>query len=201
MMGESRNLTLVLGGARSGKSVFAEKLAGQLGERVLYVATAQSLDEEMRERVRKHRERRPERWRTLEAARQVGKAIRGTVHPDEVILLECLTLLVSNSILEGGEEAILEEAQPRVDAEIDDLLRVFCDHAAPVIVVSNEVGMGGVPLYPLGRVYQDLLGRANKQLAAEATQVYLIVAGLPVDIKKLSGKLSADFGNGWERIG
>ena len=185
-MGESRTLTFVLGGARSGKSVFAENLAEQLGERVLYVATAQSLDEEMRERVRKHRERRPERWRTLEAARQVGKAIRETVHPDEVILLDCLTLLVSNATLEGGEEASLEEAQPRVDAEIEDLLRVFQDHAAPVIVVSNEVGMGGVPLYPLGRVYQDLLGWANQQLAAEATQVYLIIAGLPVDIKQLS---------------
>jgi adenosylcobinamide kinase/adenosylcobinamide-phosphate guanylyltransferase len=185
-MGESRTLTLVLGGARSGKSLFAENLAEQLGERVLYVATAQSLDEEMRERVRKHRERRPERWRTLEAARQVGKAIRETVHPDEVILLDCLTLLVSNATLEGGEEASLEEAQPRVDAEIEDLLRVFQDHAAPVIVVSNEVGMGGVPLYPLGRVYQDLLGWANQQLAAEATQVYLMIAGLPVNIKQLS---------------
>lgn len=186
-MGESRKLTLVLGGARSGKSVFAENLAEQSGERVLYVATAQSLDEEMRERIRSHRERRPARWRTLEAPRQVAKAIRGTVHSDEVILLDCLTLLVSNATLEGGEEALLEEAQPRVDAEIDDLLRVFHDHASPVIVVSNEVGMGGVPLYSLGRMYQDLLGWANQQLAANATQVYLIVAGLPVDIKKLSG--------------
>ena len=200
-MGKSRNLILVLGGARSGKSAFAEKLAGQLGERVLYVATAQSLDEEMRERIRKHRDRRPGHWRTLETARQVGEAIREMAHPDEIILLDCLTLLVSNSVLEGGEEARLEEAQPRVNAEIDDLLRVFQDHAAPVIVVSNEVGMGGVPLYPLGRVYQDLLGWANQQLAAEADQVYLVVAGLPVDIKKLSQKLSADFGNGWERIG
>ena len=182
----SEKLILVLGGARGGKSAFAEKLAGQLGERVLYVATAQSLDEEMRERIRKHRDRRAAHWRTLEATRQVGEAIQGMAHPDEVILLDCLTLLVSNAVLEGGEEASLEEAQPRVDAEIDDLLHVFGNHAAPVIVVSNEVGMGGVPLYPLGRVYQDLLGWANQQLAAEADQVYLVVAGLPVDIKKLS---------------
>ena len=186
---DSGKLILVLGGARSGKSAFAEKLAGQLGERVLYVATAQSLDEEMRERIRKHRDRRPVHWRTLEATCQVGEAIQGMVLPDEVILLDCVTLLVSNSVLEDGEEAIFEKAQPRVDAEIDDLVRFFRNHVAPVIVVSNEVGMGSVPLYPLGRVYQDLLGWANQQLAAEADQVYLVVAGLPIDIKKLSENL------------
>jgi adenosylcobinamide kinase/adenosylcobinamide-phosphate guanylyltransferase len=183
---ESKKLTLVLGAARSGKSTFAEKLAGQSGERTLYVATAQALDEEMRARIRKHRERRPAHWRTLEASRRVGQAIRDTARCDEVILLDCLTLLVSNAVLESGDDTSLEDAQPRVDAEIDDLLDVLRAHTAPVIVVSNEVGMGGVPVYPLGRVYQDLLGWANQRFAAGADQVYMVVAGLPIEIKRLA---------------
>ena len=182
-------LILVLGGARSGKSAFAERLASQLGERVLYVATAQALDDEMRERIRMHRERRPAHWRTLEAALRAGAALRETVQPGEVVLLDCLTLLVSNTVLAAGENVTLAEAQPRVANEITALLEVARGHDAPVIVVSNEVGLGGVPLYPLGRVYQDLQGWANQHVAEEAIQVYWVVAGIPVDIKRLAREL------------
>ena len=182
-------LILVLGGARSGKSAFAERLASQLGDRVLYVATAQALDDEMRERIRMHRERRPAHWRTLEAALRAGAALRETVQPGEVVLLDCLTLLVSNTVLAAGENVTLAEAQPRVANEITALLEVARGHDAPVIVVSNEVGLGGVPLYPLGRIYQDLQGWANQRVAEEAIQVYWVVAGIPVDIKRLAREL------------
>ncbi len=182
-------LILVLGGARSGKSAFAERLASQLGERVLYVATAQALDDEIRERIRMHRERRPAHWRTLEAALRVGAALRETVQSGEVVLLDCLTLLVSNTVLAAGENVTLAEAQPRVVNEITALLEVARGHDAPVIVVSNEVGLGGVPLYPLGRIYQDLQGWANQHVAEEAVQVYWVVAGIPVDIKRLAREL------------
>ncbi len=189
-------LIFVLGGARSGKSSFAEKLAMQSGRPVLYVATARALDDEMRERIRKHQERRPGHWRTLEADHHTGEAAQATVHPDELVLIDCLTLLVSNVILEEGEDVSLEVAQPRVKAEVDALLALARTHAAPTILVSNEVGLGGVPLYPLGRVYQDLLGWANQEAAAEAELVYWVVAGLPVEIKKLATSLgSPDAGN------
>lgn len=182
-------LTFVLGGARSGKSSFAEQLALQSGRPVLYVATARALDDEMRERIRQHRERRPGHWRTLEADLRAGEAAQAMARPEELALVDCLTLLVSNAILEGGEDVSLEAAQPRAAQEVESLLAFARIHPAPVILVSNEVGLGGTPLYPLGRVYQDVLGWANQRVAAEAEQVYWVVAGLPVEIKQLAGRL------------
>ena len=183
----SAKLILILGGARSGKSAFAERLAHDLGDRVLYVATAQALDGEMEARIRAHRARRPAQWRTLESPRDVGAALRAAALPGEVVLLDCLTLLVSNVILAAGDDAAPAVAQPAVDAEIGALLAAVRVHDAPVIVVSNEVGLGGVPLYPLGRIFQDVQGWANQRLAQEAAQVFLMVAGIPVDIKRLGG--------------
>lgn len=183
---ESKGLIFVLGGARSGKSAFAERLADRLGQRILYVATAQPLDVEMERRIRLHRERRPAHWRTLEAALHTGEAVRATASAGEVVLLDCLTLLVSNAIVAEGDDIDIERAEERVNAEIEALLRVSRGLEGPMIIVSNEVGSGGVPLYPMGRIYQDLLGWANQRIAAEARQVYWVVAGIPVDIKKLA---------------
>jgi adenosylcobinamide kinase/adenosylcobinamide-phosphate guanylyltransferase len=191
----ARELILILGGARSGKSRFAEKLAARFGERVLYVATAQARDEEMAARITAHRGTRPAIWRTVEAPTAVGKAVRTALakEPVDVIILDCITLLVSNVILDGlwlSEEDFdgVDErvVGPRVDFELDGLLRSIQEGEVPWIVVSNEVGWGLVPPYPLGRVYRDLLGRANQRLAAVADRVYLMVAGLPVDVKALS---------------
>ena len=178
-------LILIIGGARSGKSAFGERLAAQLSDRVLYVATAQPLDEEMQERIHKHRAARPAHWQTLEASLQVGQAIEQRVGPAGLVLLDCLTLLVCNAILQDGDEATIEKARPRVEVEVEGLLRVSQKHSKPTIIVSNEVGMGMIPPYPLGRVYQDLLGWANQSVAAQADQVYLLIAGLPVEIKHL----------------
>lgn len=191
----SQELILVLGGARSGKSRFAEKLAARFGHRVLYIATAQARDEEMAARIAAHRRTRPATWRTVEAPTAVGKAARTALaeEPVDVVILDCITLLVSNVILDGlwlseGDFDGVDErvVGPRVDFEIDGLLRAVQESEVPWIVVSNEVGEGLVPPYPLGRVYRDLLGWFNQSLASVADRVYLMVAGLPVDVKALS---------------
>ena len=189
----SRRLILLLGGARSGKSTYAGRLAAQFGDRVLYVATAQAGDGEMEARIAVHRQARMPTWQTVESPTGVGEAIRAALAsgPMDAVLLDCLTLLVSNVILQGAPEEKLDRvdemvAQERVAAELDGLLDAFHAGDVPWIMVSNEVGWGLVPPYPLGRVYRDLLGWANQRLAAEADQVYLMVAGLPLDIKALS---------------
>ena len=185
-MDDLAGLILILGGARSGKSSFAETLAAQSARPVLYVATAQALDDEMKGRIRRHQQRRPVDWRILEVHQQVGKTVQVEVQADEIVLVDCVSLLVSNVILAGGEGISLEDAQPHVEAEIEELLAFARNHPAPVIVVSNEVGLGGVPLYSLGRIYQDLLGWANQRIAAAAGQVYWIIAGLPIELKKMA---------------
>lgn len=175
-------LTLVLGGARSGKSTFAEQLAQREGgDAVLYVATAEAGDEEMARRIQVHRRSRPATWQTMEAPRDVGQAVR---NHDEVavVLLDCLTLLVSNCMNEAGDP-FTAAVTARIQGEIDQLLCAVRDRSAHFIVVSNEVGMGLVPSSPLGRAYRDHLGRANQTLAQAADTVILMVAGLPLFVK------------------
>jgi adenosylcobinamide kinase/adenosylcobinamide-phosphate guanylyltransferase len=194
----SRELILLLGGARSGKSRHAERLASQF-ERVLYVATAQARDDEMAARIAAHRQVRPSTWRTLESPTGVGPAIQAALADAlaDAVLLDCVTLWMSNLVLrELGEKAtsdfeVLDRAdeiaaQEQARAEVDELLAVFHASHFPWFVVSNEVGWGLVPAYPLGRVYRDLMGWANQRLASEADVVYLMIAGLPIDVKALS---------------
>lgn len=181
----AKELILVLGGARSGKSSYAEKLAGELSEGcgVLYVATAQAWDDEMRARIAKHRDDRPASWRTVEAPRDAGAAAAFALAGEPVVLLDCMTLLTSNAILALPEGATAREAEAAALAETVAILEAFSASAASWIVVSNEVGLGIVPAYPLGRLYRDALGRANQRLAAESDQVVLMVAGLPMKVK------------------
>jgi adenosylcobinamide kinase/adenosylcobinamide-phosphate guanylyltransferase len=190
-------LTLILGGARSGKSSYAEALAPTFGPRVLYVATAEALDDEMRARAAAHQGRRPANWITLEVPRGVGAALRSC--PDvacaDVILLDCLTLLVTNVVLQGAADPGLggiDASEPDVDtawrwvqAELEALLAAYHALRLPLLIVSNEVGLGVVPPYSLGRTFRDCLGRANQTLAAAADQVILMAAGLPIDLKAL----------------
>lgn len=179
-------LTLILGGARSGKSTYAEKLATEMGQHVLYIATAEAKDTEMTERIAAHRSARPATWQTLEAPRNVGDALATIDHQPDVLLLDCLTLLVSNIVLalesetRAGAEADIEKI---VQIEIESILATRSRLKIPLIVVSNEVGLGLVPEYHLGRLYRDVLGRANQCLAAQADQVLFMVAGLPMTIK------------------
>lgn len=180
----SKSLTLILGGARSGKSTYAEQLAAARGDRVLYVATAEAWDDEMRARIAAHQAQRPAHWRTLEAPRGVGAAVAAARQPsDHVVLIDCITLLANNVLMALPENAGEAEAGQLLHAEIESILAVHQAGSAAWIVVSNEVGLGIVPAYALGRVYRDVLGRANQQLAAAADEVLFMVAGLPLKVK------------------
>jgi adenosyl cobinamide kinase/adenosyl cobinamide phosphate guanylyltransferase/sugar phosphate isomerase/epimerase len=178
--------TFILGGARSGKSSYAQQLAHEHGGRVLYVATATAGDDEMKTRIENHRAERPAHWRTLEAPLQVGQAIEEALEAQtaDVILLDCMTLLATNVLLQLPETASEKEASDALDTEVDALLDCMTRSKADWIIVSNEVGLGLVPPYPLGRIYRDALGRANQRLAACADRTILMVAGLPVHLAK-----------------
>jgi adenosylcobinamide kinase/adenosylcobinamide-phosphate guanylyltransferase len=177
-------LTLILGGARSGKSTYAEKLATEMGQRVLYIATAEAKDVEMAERIAAHRLARPATWQTLEAPRHVGDALSTLERRPDVMLLDCLTLLVSNIILELESEP-QTTIEAVIETEIQSIMTTRKNLDVPLIVVSNEVGLGLVPDYPLGRLYRDVLGRANQYLASLADQVFFMVAGLPLTVKNV----------------
>lgn len=183
----SRRLTLVLGGARSGKSSYAERLASQDGRNVLYVATAEAWDDEMRTRIAAHKAQRPAHWHTLEAPRHPGAAIPGALAAagpgTGVVLLDCLTLLANNALIALPESAGEAEATAALMLEVDELLAAWESSHEDWIVVSNEVGLGIVPAYPLGRLYRDALGRANQRLAAAADCVVFMVAGIPMTLK------------------
>lgn len=187
---------LVLGGARSGKSSFAERLAAECGEPLLYVATATAGDAEMAARIAQHRARRPAHWRTLEAPLDVAGQVAAERGAARTVLLEDLTLLLSNLILAGEADATeaacrAAEAVDRLDtaaaeaverqaaAEVEALLALEVN----VILVSNEVGMGLVPTSRLGRLFRDALGRLNQHAAALAGEVYFVAAGLPLRLK------------------
>ncbi len=173
---------LILGGSRSGKSALGERLARERGGRnVLFLATGQALDVEMKERIQRHRaDRASFGWQTLEAAQQVGPRLEETLTGSEkVVLLDCLTLLVSNVTCAMGEDAPSAEAEANAAVEIDGLIAVMRNRPVDLIVVSNEVGLGLVPPYKLGRVFRDALGRVNKRMADAADDVVLMVAGLP----------------------
>jgi adenosylcobinamide kinase/adenosylcobinamide-phosphate guanylyltransferase len=192
MIGNSgKSLTLILGGARGGKSAFAQALAAKRGERVTFIATAEPGDEEMRARIAQHRAFRPKHWLTIEAAFGTAAAVAAAATRSEVVVLDCLALLVSNLLLAAGEDYTAAEEQ--VEGEISGLLRAYQAGKADLIIVSNEVGMGVVPAYPLGRIYRDLLGRANAQVARAADRVYLMVAGLAMEIK------ASGLATTWER--
>ena len=178
---------LITGGARSGKSHFAQELALRTGKPVLFVATAVAGDEEMRQRIEEHRRKRPPAWSTLEVTTHVGNEIRQNIGGAKVVTVDCITLLVNNIVGEyadqAGEQLDASLIEQNVTSEISELVDCINHVDASFIIVTNEVGMGLVPANRMGRLYRDLLGKANKLLAERVDEVYLMVAGLPVKIK------------------
>jgi adenosylcobinamide kinase / adenosylcobinamide-phosphate guanylyltransferase len=177
-----KKLTLVLGGARSGKSAYAQSIIENSQQPALFVATATAGDEEMVTRIAAHRANRPSHWITLEAPLHVGETIR-TVEVTPWVLLDCVTLLASNVLLscpEPIEESVYKE---KMKLEIEAILATYRMHPGEWYIVSNEVGLGLVPPYELGRYYRDGLGWANQALARAADQVILMMAGIPMKVK------------------
>ncbi len=174
-------LILVTGGARSGKSAYAQRRGLELGgDAVTVIVTARPCDEEMARRIARHRAARPARWRTVEVPTNAGAALRAA--PTEVILLDCVTVLFANVLLEaeaGGEQAVLAAMATETRA----LLEAAAALEGTLIAVTNEVGLGIVPDGRLGRWFRDGLGIANQRLASAAEEVVLLVCGLPLPLK------------------
>jgi adenosylcobinamide kinase / adenosylcobinamide-phosphate guanylyltransferase len=215
-------LILVTGGARSGKSSYGERLAARLAEpqggRLTYIATSQAYDAEMEQRVAAHQLARPAGWTTVECPLEVPDALRfaaasmpeiiarpGFVPPSAVVLLDCVTLWVTNLLFSGGafggsappedgynyDKDLLPPAEERAAAErvtaaVEDLIAAVARENVTLVAVTNEVGLGVVPEYPLARLYRDQLGWANQRLARAADKVYLLVSGFPLDVKALA---------------
>jgi adenosylcobinamide kinase / adenosylcobinamide-phosphate guanylyltransferase len=192
------SLTLILGGARSGKSSFAEKVAWEKGgSSVIYLATSEIGDEEMEDRVRIHRQNRPSVWKTLEEPYQISKVL-ATLPAGQLVLLDCITLFVSNMLLQGkdvpgGQEFDVSNKEAGVMQEIEKFIAICYSNELNLVIVSNEVGQGLVPTYQLGRQFRDIMGRANQILARAADEVYFCIAGLPVEIKEIGMRNLARF--------
>ncbi len=173
---EGPESVLIVGGARSGKSRFAERLAKPF-DRVLYLATAEAGDEEMAARIRRHRRNRPGPWQTLEEPLEVVPAVARLQQEEQVILLDCITLWIANLMgRELDDKAIL--------LKVDALCKLIESPGCRILVVSNEVGQGIVPANAMARRFRDLVGTANQRLAHAAWRVYWLVAGVPVRVKQ-----------------
>ncbi len=168
-------ITLILGGARSGKSSCALELARK-HKRVAFIATCQALDKEMEKRIKLHRQARPKHWKTFEEPKDVSSLLTKIGSEFDCFIIDCLTLLISNLILDGyKQEAVLKK--------VNAVLGILKKKKAEAIIVSNEVGLGIVPANRLGRDFRDIAGQANQTVAQQAGQVFFMAAGLPLKIK------------------
>jgi adenosylcobinamide kinase/adenosylcobinamide-phosphate guanylyltransferase len=181
---------LVTGGARSGKSRFAEQFMRDLSGPVLYLATSKITDEEMALRVKKHRQSRPAEWDTIESYRNLGKIVSEKGHSYQGILLDCITIMVTNLLFDVPEmqqEEIsmdgAEKAEKMILQEAADLIAAIKASSATVVMVTNELGSGIVPDNPVARIFRDIAGRVNQYLASQVDEVYLAVCGLSMRLK------------------
>ncbi|AZK48276.1 bifunctional adenosylcobinamide kinase/adenosylcobinamide-phosphate guanylyltransferase [Paenibacillus lentus] len=198
-------IVMVTGGARSGKSSFAERWCMKHAGRAYYIATAQAFDIEMEQRIALHRQGRETTdysWETIEEPLQLGDLLTklsdtgreamGAAHsdpevePSPAVLIDCLTLWLSNVLLSVGEQT---DGEAKAMEEIDRLMEAIASYNGTIVVVTNEVGSGIVPAYPLGRLYRDLAGVMNRRLATIAKQVFLVTAGIPIELKSREYKL------------
>ena len=186
----SHALIFITGGARSGKSAFAERLVRARGGRVAFVATARAGDDEMAQRIQKHQQRRPSAWSTFECEDDLADTISRASTAHDVILVDCLTVYLTRLLPhladdEVADSEVAERVEERVEKELSEVLEAAKSSGRDVIIVSNEVGSGLVPPYPSGRLFRDMVGRANQMLASAADFAYLIVAGVALDLKAL----------------
>ncbi|MBM9616790.1 bifunctional adenosylcobinamide kinase/adenosylcobinamide-phosphate guanylyltransferase [Desulfobulbus rhabdoformis] len=182
-------LTLITGGARSGKSSFAEELIAQRGQKIGYIATARPFDAEMEDRIAKHRLQRPSAWQTFETPTNPAQALLEHGNQFDALLLDCMTVMITNRILTHD----IDWDQPSVDqlnqietdilAQVSSLLAAASKSKADLVAVTNEVGYGIVPLAPLSRFFRDCAGRVNQRMAAAADDVFLVVSGIPMQVK------------------
>lgn len=172
-------VTFVLGGCKSGKSAHALELAEALkAERYIYVATCVPADPEMHERVRRHQKERGPNWQTVEEPLQIEQVIARHAGPQTVLLVDCLTLWVTNLLMDGRDRTSKE-----IESRLDALCRTLDHRSGPILLVSNEVGTGIVPENRLARRFRDVAGLVNQKVAAVADRVVWMVAGIPVPIK------------------
>lgn len=172
-----KKIVLVTGGARSGKSQYAESRAAELGEKLLYLATGEAKDKEMAWRIAEHQKRRGENWITVEEPLEVGKELLRYRRKVDCAVVDCLTLWISNLLMQGDEDCVTKE--------VKGLVGVLPQLDFHLLFVTNEVGWGVVPDNPLGRQFRDLSGWANQQIGEVAHEVVLMVAGIPVILKKV----------------
>lgn len=181
---------LITGGARSGKSSYAEKLAKEFAGKVLYIATSIPFDEEMKSRVKMHKESRPSEWNTYEGYRDLGRVVLSKGRGHNVILIDCITVMVTNLLLEypgidydkaGYED--FAESEKAIKSEIERLMEGVRESESTVIMVTNELGSGIVPENVLSRVFRDIAGRVNQYIAEQCDEVFMTVCGLPLKLK------------------
>ena len=191
---QQAQFVLITGGARSGKSTLAERMAAESGKSVAMVATAVASDDDMRARIARHKAQRFPSWQTIEEPLHIAQAVQHATTLADVVLVDCITTWLGNWLFaRHGEDAVDEMVVSTQDygaalQEIDELCHVITTLpvSKAVLLVTNEVGLGIVPAYALGRVYRDVLGMVNQRLAQSASRVYLMVAGMAVDVKRLA---------------
>lgn len=180
---------LVTGGARSGKSSFAEQLVAGLGPEIAYIATARAFDAEMEDRIAKHRLQRPAAWQTFETPTHPSQVVAAQGNHCDALLLDCLTVMITNRMLaqeidwDAPTVAQMNAIEADILDEIEAVLEAAAASRADLVAVTNEVGYGIVPISPLSRFFRDCAGRVNQRMAARADAVYLVVSGIPVQIK------------------
>lgn len=182
-------LILVTGGARSGKSSFAEGLCKSQNNSTAYIATSIAFDDEMKDRIRKHKEDRPQHWYTYEIYEDIYKIIKDISENHKTVILDCVTLLVNNLMFKSDidydtcspEEA--NEVENYIKDQVKKLIQEIKKTDLYVVIVTNEIGMSMVPVGKLCRIYTDIVGRINQQIAKESDEVYLVVSGIPMKIK------------------
>ena len=184
------SLIFVIGGARSGKSTFAELKAKEYSENVLYIATAAVTDEAMADRVKKHREQRPAFWQTLEMYSDFKTLInKAEFNQSEAVLLDCITTMIGNYMVESKldfDVCSIEEVnilENKITEEVFSLINVCKENNKKLIIVSNETGMGLVPSYYMGNYFRDISGRINNKIGVQAEHMYFIFSGIPIKLK------------------